>query len=229
MIEFKPFSKIARLNRDITITEKIDGTNGAIGVVEIEPYEAMTIREAMPVFRVPAPTGTFVVYAQSRSKVITPESDNHGFACWVWGNAEALVNVLGPGLHFGEWWGNGINRGYGLPIGEKRFSLFNTSRWGPANEHGIQAQVDDGIGFVPGLGVVPVLYEGPFDRQDHKPYPWKQALHELQKNGSYAAPGFYRPEGIVIYHHAANMMFKATLEHDEEPKEVVRRRQALAA
>ena len=35
---------------------------------------------------------------------------------------------------------------------------------------------------------------------------------------SLAAPGFMRPEGIVVFHVAANTAFKQTLEKDGEPK-----------
>lgn len=31
-LEFQPWPKIARLNRDIVITEKIDGTNAAVHI-----------------------------------------------------------------------------------------------------------------------------------------------------------------------------------------------------
>jgi hypothetical protein len=183
LIEFTPWPKIPRLNRDITVTEKIDGTNAAIGITDDE-----------------------VIYAQSRKRLITPAADNFGFAAWVEQNAMALIATLGPGLHFGEWWGSGIQRGYGLTKGEKRFSLFNTGRW-----HGVA------FDSVPGLGVVPVLYEGPFKREDILP-PWEDALDDLLKFGSKAAPGFGNPEGVVVYHHAANLMFKVTLEGDEAPK-----------
>ena len=42
------------------------------------------------------------------------------------------MTFLVPGRHFGEWWGSGIQRGYGLD--EKTFSLFNAYRWGWLNE-----------------------------------------------------------------------------------------------
>jgi hypothetical protein len=54
--------------------------------------------------------------------------------------------TLGPGRHFGEWWGAGIQRRYGLT--EKRFSLFNVTRWGEARPACCH--------------VVPTLYRGPF-------------------------------------------------------------------
>ncbi len=43
----------------------------------------------------------------------------------------------------------------------------------------------------------------------------KSAINELRIRGSFAVPGFMKPEGIVIYHEAANVYFKATLEKDE--------------
>jgi hypothetical protein len=69
-----------------------------------------------------------MMLAGSRSQYITPERDNHGFARWVQDDADELW-ALGEGRHFGEWWGSGIQRGYGLQKGEKRFSLFNVARW----------------------------------------------------------------------------------------------------
>jgi hypothetical protein len=188
-VEFQPFPKLARLNRDIVITEKIDGTNAAIGV-----------------------TDDGEVYAQSRTRIITPQADNFGFARWVAEHAEGLRFVLGPGLHFGEWWGAGIQRNYGLA--DKRFSLFNTARW---------REVLPIVPFAGGdefglnnLLVVPTLYEGPFR------IGWiDAALDRLATHGSVASHGFHRPEGIVIFHKAAGTMFKVTLENDEQPKSQV--------
>lgn len=215
-IEFTPWPKIARLNRDIVITEKIDGTNAAIGVIPFtvpcscdEPgCENVIVVEDVP------PT----VYAQSRSRIITPEDDNFGFARFVSDNADALASLLGPGVHFGEWWGQGIQRGYGLD--HKRFSLFNRARWGFLDDPDYLATQPRPI-----VGVVPLLYEGSFDGwADGKldpvedGTPWNWALYRLRGHGSYAAPGFMKPEGIVVYHTAANQMFKVTIEGDEKPK-----------
>lgn len=187
MPEFQPWPKIARLNRDIVITEKIDGTNAAIGVL---PCENVLCSGVSPDCRP-------VVYAQSRTRIITPQADNFGFARWVANNADSLARDLGPGLHFGEWWGQGIQRGYGLT--EKRFSLFNAGRWADMPPE-------------TGLYLVPVLYEGPWHHHEVE-----NVLGRLRQ-GSVAAPGFMKPEGIVIFHKAANTMFKVTLEGDEAPK-----------
>jgi len=171
--EFTPFPKIARLSRPIVITEKIDGTNASIWIA--------------PDFS--------EIRASSRTRWITPKDDNFGFARWVESHREELL-MLGEGHHFGEWWGSGIQRGYGLTNGERRFSLFNTSRWGESRP--------------PCCEVVPVLYHGEFDTDVVE-----VALDRLASLGSQAAPGFMRPEGVIVYHTAANMMFKKTLEKDE--------------
>ena len=209
MIEFREWPKIPRLNRDITITEKIDGTNGGIGIVAENDVDRLEGNATVT-------DSGFVVYAQSRKRIITPSQDNHGFAKWVWANATALTEILGEGLHFGEWWGSGIQRGYGKQNGQKFFSLFNTKRWN-----------DIDAAEIPGLTVVPTLYEGPFDEQversvwaDFEPSPWRWALHRLADEGSLAAPGYNDPEGIVVYHSAGNMCFKITLKNDETPKDV---------
>lgn len=239
--EFQSFGKISRLNRDITITEKIDGTNGAICIEQVPPDHD-------------GGTGYFRVYAQSRTRIITPENDNYGFAAWVEKNKNELINALGPGTHFGEWWGQGINRGYGLT--GRRFSLFNFERWG--NDPSVAALA--GIG----LQVVPVIYHGPwiavvagpgvmdsYPRQDENGkitpgilrYAPDVALGILAKRGSLAQPGYkleeaeptsrgsffnwdtgqwwksgIGPEGIVVFHKAGGVLFKATLEKDEKPK-----------
>lgn len=188
-MEFRGFPKLARLNRDIVITEKIDGTNAAVVVEEAAnvPHDAPD-----PLAEVDG----FKLWAQSRKRLITPSEDNYGFAKWVVENAEKLA-LLGPGHHYGEWWGQGIQRKYDLD--EKRFSLFNVARWRDAAPSCCH--------------VVPVLDEFTFSQSVIQ-----SALGRLRDGGSVAAPGFMRPEGIVVYHTAARTMFKVTLEDDDKPK-----------
>ena len=174
-MEFREFQKIPRLNREVIVTEKIDGTNACVVVGE---------------------DGS--IAAQSRSRLITPQDDNYGFAKWVEENADEL-RKLGPGYHYGEWWGLGVNRNYKLT--EKRFSLFNVSRW--ENERPACCHV------------VPVILRGT-DEQGFSVA--NTALEMLRTNGSYAAPGFMKPEGIVAFHTKGNLLFKATLEKDSEWK-----------
>lgn len=176
MAEFKKFPSIGRYSRDCTITEKIDGTNGLI-------YISDDFKE----FEV-----------GSRTRWITPQNDNMGFAKWAYIHKDELITGLGPGYHYGEWWGQGIQRRYGL--NEKRFSLFNSKRW----LHNPRPEC---------CHVVPVLYEGMFDSGFIE-----LALNNLRISGSIASPGFMQPEGIVIFHHATGQLFKKTLEKDDQPK-----------
>ena len=175
-IEFKPFDKIARLNREVIVTEKIDGTNALVWVSE----DGTELR------------------AGSRTRWIVPGDDNFGFAAWVQQNCDDLLR-LGPGYHYGEWWGMGIQRRYGLT--EKRFSLFNVSRWGDAETRpaccGVVPELARGIGLAEVVG---------------------SALERLRTEGSVAAPGFMQPEGVVAYHTASGQLFKVTLTGDEAPK-----------
>lgn len=178
-IPFEPWPKIARLNRDIVITEKIDGTNAGIYISE-----------------------EMEVSASSRKRWVLPGEDSFGFAAWVEANAGTLVQDLGVGMHFGEWWGSGIQRKYGLTDGDKRLSLFNTRQWAAKNGH-----------FkTPGVASTPVLYEGPFTAPDTPP--WDLVAEELRATGSRAAPGFMKPEGIVVFHVAAQVCFKWTFDGD---------------
>jgi hypothetical protein len=66
---------------------------------------------------------------------------------------------------------------------------------------------------------VPVLYDGLFDTN-----PVKGVMNRLEKEGSLASPGFMKPEGIVVFHVAANIGFKKTLEKDEMSKQEAERR-----
>lgn len=200
-IEFQAWAKTPRLNRPMVITEKIDGTNAAIhfqpkpdDVPENEAFCALDREE------------WFVCAAQSRKRLITPKDDNYGFARWVDENVYELYDALGPGTHYGEWWGNGIQRGYGLKNGDKRFSLFNVNRYAGLS-----------VPSVPALGLVPTLYTGMFTTPSVN-----QALVDLRDLGSSAAPGFMKPEGIIVYHTAAQSVFKVTIEGDEAPKSLVK-------
>lgn len=206
-IEFEPWPKTPRLNRGVIFTEKIDGTNAAVVILPLDAVDHWKDDEGGVLSfiqpdsdRILSVVDGHVILAQSRNRFITPAVDNAGFAAYVKANAEALVRTLGPGRHFGEWWGSGIQRGYGLTGGEKRFSLFNASRWGTED-----------LSAVPGLGAVPIL---PFSRIEQA----AEAVEYLREHGSIAAPGFMRPEGLIAWHTAARVSFKALLEGDDLPK-----------
>lgn len=178
---FEAFPKLHRLNGPVIITEKIDGTNAQIIITE---------------------DGN--LYAGSRTRLITPESDNFGFAQWAYTNKDRLIELLGIGRHYGEWWGKGIQRGYGL--NERRFSLFNTSRWSNTPE----------LNEV-GVYVVPVLWTGGFDIAEIN-----RSLEWLRHIGSYAAPGYMNPEGIVIYDTRSGIGWKKTFDYDDTGKKMPR-------
>jgi hypothetical protein len=192
--EFRPFGKIARLSREMVVTEKIDGTNASILIGE---------------------EGQF--YTGSRTRWITPEDDNYGFSRWCWENKEELL-TLGPGHHFGEWWGRSINRNYGLT--ERRFSLFNVHRWCLHGQEPVVAPSKDPKGtphvqkVLPScVGLVPVLYRGLFDTAMID-----AIIESMREQGSTATPGFTNPEGVVVFHTASGALFKKTLEKDSEWK-----------
>lgn len=175
MSDFVEFPKMARFSREVIVTEKIDGTNSQILITE---------------------DGGF--FTGSRNRFITPENDNFGFSKWAHEHKDELM-TLGIGRHFGEWWGSGIQRGYGLKNGEKRFSLFNVARWSenrPAC-----------------CGVVPTVWRGRFDDIDVL-----EIMNALKEHGSYASPGFMNPEGIVVFHTKGNIGFKKTFDKDETGK-----------
>lgn len=178
--EFKPMAKIARLSREIIVTEKIDGTNALIYIQDGK------------------------IWAGSRTRWLfagSKQTDNFGFASWVKANEAELIK-LGGGYHYGEWYGAGIQRGYGLT--EKRFALFNVARW---SDPSIRPAC---------CGVVPILYRGLMGMGAII-----SAMNELQYNGSQLVPGFMKPEGIVVFHTASGQLFKKTFENDEAPKSLV--------
>jgi len=174
---FAGFPKIPRLSRPCVVTEKIDGTNAQIYITE-----------------------ECQIYAGSRNRWLTLYKDNYSFCRWVEDHREELLQ-LGPGRHFGEWWGQDINRGYDLT--ERRFSLFNVGRW----------DVDTPPPTC--CTTVPIL--GRFE--DFSKVVWDEIMDEIAVWGSLAAPGYRQPEGIVVYHTAGNVLFKKTFEKDTQGKE----------
>jgi len=196
IMDFVSFGRIPRLTRDCMITEKIDGTNGQIYIEKLLPD---TVVPKIVDYIVTEHEGDkYLLLVGSRNRWLSDHQDNFGFWHWVSANKNELVR-LGEGRHFGEWWGKGIQRGYGLD--HRRFSLFNLKKWGDPE---VRPQCCE---------VVPLLHKGVFgtDVADY-------VLRELAKNGSKAVPGFAKPEGIVVYHKAAGVLFKKTIENDNIPK-----------
>ena len=103
-----------------------------------------TVRERAEHDGVPLPTLTFVgsvklhgtnasvvfpteggFYCQSRSQVITPESDNAGFARWVEDNKPLFRRLENSGVTvYGEWCGQGIQKGVAISQVPKQFIVF---------------------------------------------------------------------------------------------------------
>lgn len=179
MPDFVGFPKVPRLSSEMIITEKIDGTNAQIYISDV-----------------------YDIHVGSRKRWLTKESDNYGFWKWAHENSEELLK-LGPGHHFGEWWGQGIQRNYGL--NQKKFSLFNVHRW---NEDTLPEC----------CSVVPILAKlEKFDTIDIQ-----VVMRELKEEGSYAAPGFMNPEGVVIQHVRSQQLFKKTFEGDDGKEKKMR-------
>lgn len=195
--EFREFPSIPRLSREMIVTEKLDGTNASVLVQE---------------------DGRVVAGCRSRW-LILPD-DNFEFAAWVSAHADELREGLGVGHHFGEWWGAKIQRAYGLT--ERRFSLFNVRRWAP---FGVPLEADTELPRTDPhvsvkqrnapacCGVVPILYRGVFDTAKVE-----ECLAALLLHGSAAAPGFMKPEGVVVAHVSGNLLFKKTLDRNDGHK-----------
>lgn len=206
MIEFTEFDKISRLNREVMVTEKIDGTNGQVHIrlaegSELEMgYDTQIEVDGLPCYIRAGSRNRWVLYLGS--------DDNSGFGRWVHQHAHELA-ALGAGAHFGEWWGLGIQRKYGVP--EKRWSLFNVGRW--VQEGSMPGPMGEKQSYAPKCcHVVPVIGIGTgFDIV-------YQSIEKLKAEGSVAAPGFMKPEGVVAFHTHSRTLFKMTIEKDTEHK-----------
>lgn len=126
------------------------------------------------------------VCAQSRERLLTLEKDNFGFYGWVQEHKDEFLE-LAPGYYYGEWWGKGIQRGYDLD--ERRFSLFEPWKLD---------KIPECCHVVPSLEA-DTLFE---------------ALDLLAIDGSYAAPGYNKPEGIILTSklHGSDVRYKWIIE-----------------
>lgn len=189
--EFVEWKKIFRLHRDFEITEKIDGTNGVILWVDESnsPYGL-------------AEVDGLTVFAGSRSRWLNPDADNFGFAGWVRDNADRLRG-LGPGYHFGEWAGRGIQRGYGLA--DRRFLLFDHQR---------HTKLQEASGWSIPVSCVPFYGMWNGSGLNAKV---EEVLDFLRTKGS-LLNDFPQAEGIVLKHTQSGARFKVLLEGDSIPK-----------
>jgi len=161
-MEFKSFREIKAYRRlRLSITQKIHGTNAQVCIF-------------------PDTGGYLHLKVGCRTRWITPESDNFGFAAFVYANKEEFISKLGEGTHHGEWAGPGINSGEGLK--EKTFVLFNFERY-------------QDLPLPPQTVLVPVLYD---DVPESINNVIDNTFEDLKSSGSKLVPGFAHPEGIVI-------------------------------
>lgn len=204
-LTFEAWPKIPRWsNEKVTVTEKIDGTNAAVIILPYDMDHHDLIRDGYAVRVDHVTNSEGVTFAtQSRKRFIKPgkDTDNAGFAGWAWENRENLVDLLSYGKHYGEWWGRGIQRGYGLD--HKKFSLFRPWRY----EH--LALTNE----IPGLDVVPTLYSGGIAGLTVK-----DIISKLETEGSKAAPKYMLPEGIIIQNALTQSTYKAFTWDDGRPK-----------
>ena len=159
--EFIKWKSIPRFeNEKYHFNEKIDGTNACIVI---------------------NPDGSY--FCQSRTRIISPDSDNFGFARWVKENEREILK-LGDGRWYGEWWGLGIQRGYEQK--QKNFSLFYYPGELPTE-------------LVQRVPTIPVKSVD-------------ECISFLKENGSLAAPGYMKPEGAVVYHSLAQSRYKIIID-----------------
>lgn len=190
MSEFDRFHEVEKLYSPVTITEKIHGTNAQILIEENFESNPNFNGETDLTYG----KAKTLVKAGSRERWVTPEDDNYGFARWVKENEADLIKYLGPGRHYGEWFGAGINNGYGL--NKKWFALFNQKFVGqPLPERVV---------------TVPILYRGTFTAEIVE-----QTMKALKESGSKVAPGFMNPEGVVIRWERNGMLLKRVFTPEE--------------
>lgn len=166
----KSYPKIPRYeNQLFTVSEKIDGSNGLIYI-----------------------SADGGIVAGSRNNWLIDDGsnkwDNHGFGQWVKEN-EVDLQLLGSGMHYGEWYGKSINRNYGLK--DRRFMLFNRQRYQVIPECcEIETVLLTDIDF-PTLSLL----------VNHR-------MHLLITEGSIHVPGFPKPEGLIIRNQLTNHLMK---------------------
>lgn len=185
--EFHAWGKTARVDSPVVVTEKIDGTNGLI-----------VIGDQGEIFA--GSRNHWLVGQAINEEPIWNVGDNYGFGAWAVENHHALIDLLGQGWHYGEWWGQGIARRYDQT--RKRFALFDIRHsdkpWG-----GVWDDDANEIGML----TVPVLYDGPMDHKEIE-----RTVEHLQKRGSVVAPGYRHPEGLVVRFSHNGVRFKKVID-----------------
>ena len=195
-VNYNSFPSIERLeNIYCIISEKIDGTNSLIEINETN------------------------VRFGSRNRYISFSDDNAGFANF-FKDYEARFEDAAKDITtdesyplriYGEWFGCGIQRGYGLK--DKFFMPFNSFY----SEKLIEYQV-------PNVIAPNIMYTGKFSMEVVD-----TCMQQLKLNGSGVVKDYKQPEGIVIFFPKYNFRLKETFdgakwkdalpksEHDKKP------------
>lgn len=196
--EFHSYPKIPRYeNETFTLSEKIDGSNGVININDDGKIIAGSRTQ-------------WLIGQDSKGRNI----DNHGFRQWVADHHDDLLK-LGVGTHYGEWYGNKINRKYGLD--HNRFMLFNRTRY----ESNISKQMAI-QSICPGTPstrdeLFPSCCELETVLMDNVCF---NALPDLVRefcksfitNGSRHVPGFKNPEGLIVRSNLRGTLYKVIID-----------------
>lgn len=187
-VEFESFGKIERYEKaNATITEKIDGSNACIVIDE---------------------TGVALIQSRKRALNVGKQNDNFGFAQWVRGNEQEIIAFFGHGRHYGEWFGCGIQRGYGMR--ERCFAPFNTGLF-----------PEDRVDWIDGVVPTPVLWQGMLCDLSAGV---EESMDILANEGSQTKPGFaWTAEGCMIWSRATGYLkvpFEGAHKWEQLPKGV---------
>ncbi len=178
--EFEEFPKMPKWdNMELVITQKMHGTNACINI-----YCKHCAKMGHTIVigqKCECTTPDYGLICGKRTAWITTQSDNFGFALFCYVNKDELIAFLGPGIHWGEWCGPGINKDAGEGLSVKTLYLFNYWR-----EYDMAIKPKN-------VEIIPVLYFG-----KNLPGVIEKTCEKLKVEGSAAVPGYMNPEGVVI-------------------------------
>lgn len=145
MPEHFPFPEIQQFRNTIrTVRERAEYDGVSLPILTFRGSVKLHGTNASVVF---PKEGGF--YCQSRSHIITPTEDNAGFAKWVETNKDLFSRLDQSGVVvFGEWCGQGIQKGVAISQIPKQFIVFavrimDTGEW--LNRIGICQHIGDSL------------------------------------------------------------------------------------
>lgn len=191
-MKYPSFNKIERLeNIYCIISEKIDGTNG---LIEIN-YDSVKFGSKNRYLESHEDNAGFMnFYSYHKNIFINTAKELNEKEIEISGETLTKYEEIYPIHIYGEWFGKGIQRGYGLD--KKFFMPFNPEYAELLIEH-----------EVPHIVRPYILYEGKFSEKVAT-----SSMHFLKEEGSYVIPKYMKPEGIVIYFPKYNFYLKDTFE-----------------